>query len=99
MGGRYARFAFNPRLDFNPRVDDTHHMTTNADATIKFALRRFPTDVPRIFTDPDEAAAYWLAECNGMPVRVISSVWNGEGPGLYAEVKPILDAAARITND
>ena len=64
-----------------------------------YLLRRFPTDVPRRFTDAEvEAAAlYWHTECHDMPLRVVDpSMPKGEGPGLYAEVKPLLDAVARL---
>lgn len=64
-----------------------------------YALRRFPADAPRYFSADqlEEAARYWHEQCPGMALRVTGGAeGSGEGFGLYSEVRPLLDAVARL---
>ncbi len=64
---------------------------------IRYELSETPKGPVRSFTvdEVDEAAKFWLDHAKGMPVRVAGGS-EGWGYGLPHEVKPLLDAVARL---
>jgi len=64
---------------------------------MQYELKETPKGPTRLFdaADVDAAAEYWLDRCPGMPLRVVGGS-EGYGFGMHSEVRPLLDAVARL---